>query len=87
MIKRGLEGILKNKVDYKKAIVLPGPRQVGKTTLITGIAKTLTHEYLYINGDDPSIRLAWNNPSQAFINNYIGNYFSLVLHHLKSLVT
>ena len=85
MIKRALEAILKNKVDYKKAIVLLGPRQVGKTTLITGIANTLTHEYLYINGDDPSIRLAWNNPSQAFINNYIGNYKVIVIDEAQRL--
>jgi uncharacterized protein len=85
MIKRTLETVLKNKVDYKKAIVLLGPRQVGKTTLITGIASTLNREYLYINGDDPAIRLAWNNPSQAFINNYIGNYKVIVIDEAQRL--
>ena len=77
MIKRTLEKVLKNKVDYKKAIVVLGPRQVGKTTLITEIASNLAKDYLYVNGDDPSIRLAWNNPSQAFINNYIGTYIRM----------
>jgi predicted AAA+ superfamily ATPase len=85
MIKRTLEAVLKNRVDFKKAIVLLGPRQVGKTTLITGIASTLKEDYLYINGDDPSIRLAWNNPSQAFINNYIGNYKVIVIDEAQRL--
>ncbi len=85
MIKRTLEGILKKKVDHKKAIVVLGPRQVGKTTLITQIASELTKDYLYINGDDPAIRLIWNNPSQAFIDNYIGNYKVVVIDEAQRL--
>jgi predicted AAA+ superfamily ATPase len=85
MIKRTLEKVLKNKVDYKKAIVVLGPRQVGKTTLITEIASSLAEDYLYINGDDPSIRLAWNDPSQAFINNYIGTYKVIVIDEAQRL--
>jgi len=65
--------------------VLLGPLQVGKTTLITELATTLAPEYLYINGDDPSIRLAWNNLSQAFINNYIGNYKVIVIDEAQRL--
>jgi predicted AAA+ superfamily ATPase len=72
MIKRALEDQLKNRVDYKKAIIVLGPRQVGKTTLLEEIANSLSKDFLYINGDDPAIRLLWNNPTQAFINNYIG---------------
>jgi hypothetical protein len=85
MIKRLLEPVIKNKIDYKKAIVVLGPRQVGKTTLITEIAAGLTTDYLYINGDDPAIRLAWNNPSQAFINNYIGNYKVIIIDEAQRL--
>lgn len=85
MIKRALESTLKNKIDYKKAIVVLGPRQVGKTTLITEIATGLTNDYLYINGDDPAIRLAWNNPSQAFIIKYIGNYKVIIIDEAQRL--
>lgn len=73
MIKRELEAIIQQKIDYKKALILLGPRQVGKTTLIRKIAAGIANDYLYINGDDPAVRLAWNNPTQAFIENYIGN--------------
>ncbi|HWK02104.1 MAG TPA: ATP-binding protein [Puia sp.] len=85
MIKRALETVLKQKIDYKKAIVVLGPRQVGKTTLITGIASSLAEDYLYINGDDPATRLLWNNPTQAFINNYIGNYKVIVIDEAQRL--
>src|SRR6185503_16996399 len=85
MVKRALEDILKGKVDYKKAIIVLGPRQVGKTTLITQIASELTNDYLYINGDDPAIRLLWNNPSQAFINSYTGNFKVIVIDEAQRL--
>lgn len=85
MIKRSLESILKKKIDYKKAIVVLGPRQVGKTTLINEIASSIQDDFLYINGDDPAIRLAWNNPSQAFINNYIGNYKVIVIDEAQRI--
>jgi len=85
MIKRALETVLKSKIDHKKAIVVLGPRQVGKTTLISGIAAGLTKDYLYINGDDPSIRLAWNNPSQAFIKNYISDHKVIVIDEAQRL--
>ncbi len=85
MIKRALQGALEAKVDYKKAIVVLGPRQVGKTTLISRIAASLNGDYLYINGDDPAVRLAWTNPTLAFINNYIGNYKVVVFDEAQRL--
>jgi len=85
MIKRALQGILEAKVDYKKAIVVLGPRQVGKTTLISKIAASLNGNYLYINGDDPAVRLVWNNPTLAFINNYIGNFKVVVFDEAQRL--
>ncbi|MDR6785726.1 putative AAA+ superfamily ATPase [Pedobacter africanus] len=85
MIERTLQVTLKKKVDYKKAIIVLGPRQVGKTTLISQIAADLNPEYIYINGDDPATRLSWANPSQAFINNYIGNAKVVVIDEAQRL--
>ncbi len=85
MINRHLLPILKSKVDYKKAIVVLGPRQVGKTTLINEIASGISDDYLYINGDDSAIRLLWNNPSQAFINKYIGGHKVVVIDEAQRL--
>lgn len=85
MINRSIYPILGKKVDYKKAIVVLGPRQVGKTTLITKIAKSIDDDYLYINGDDPAVRLAWDNPTQAFINNYLGTYKVVVFDEAQRL--
>ena len=77
--------MLQSKIDYKKAIIILGPRQVGKTTLINQIAASISKDYLYINGDDPAVRLQWNNPSQAFINRYIGGYKVVVIDEAQRL--
>ncbi len=85
MIERILSKKLKEKIDFKKALVLLGPRQVGKTTLITGLAKESGVDFLYLNGDDPAIRLGWNNPSYAFIEQNIGAYKMVVFDEAQRL--
>lgn len=71
MINRQLEARIIEKVNSGKVIVLLGPRQVGKTTLINLISKRLSESFLYVNGDDPGIRLIWNNPSLVLIKNLL----------------
>jgi predicted AAA+ superfamily ATPase len=85
MVKRALQQTLESKIDFKKAIVVLGPRQVGKTTLINNIAGSLNSDYLYINGDDPGLRLLWNNPTQAFINTFIGEAKVIVFDEAQRL--
>ena len=54
MIARLLEKQLLNKFGKGKTLVLIGPRQVGKTTLIK---KCLgTEDFLFLDGDDPDVR-------------------------------
>ena len=51
MIKRELYINIKEDWDNKKAIVLTGARQVGKTTLITKLVEN--KNVLLLNGDNP----------------------------------
>lgn len=39
-----------------KAIIILGPRQVGKTTLVAEILKKLKVSFLHLNGDESDIR-------------------------------
>lgn len=71
MIKRQLSEILKDKIGTGKAIILVGPRQVGKTTLITDILKD--KDYLFFDGDDPSLRALLTNPNTEQLKNLIKN--------------
>ena len=84
MINRALKKQILQRVDYKKAIVVMGPRQVGKTTMITEVAESLG-DYLYINGDNPQVRVDWNNPTQAFINSYLGKHKVVVIDEAQRL--
>ena len=59
MIKRAILTFLLKRVDFNKAIILLGARQVGKTSLIKAIANELQLPYLYFNADEPVVRDAW----------------------------
>lgn len=72
MIKRELFAILNERINLGKAIIVLGPRQVGKTTLITTILKD--KDYLFLDGDDPSIRNILTNPNTEEIRSIIGNH-------------
>lgn len=72
MINRALENNIKNRFGKGKAIFLIGPRQVGKTTLFNKILED--KEYLFLNGDDPTVRKLLSNPNLEQLKNIIGNY-------------
>ena len=52
MINRQLEKIIQQRFFKGKAILLFGPRQSGKSTLVEALLKGQTQEWLYLNGDD-----------------------------------
>lgn len=70
MIKRILEDKITSKIGLGKAIILIGPRQVGKTTLINFILEDKKH--LFLDGDDPTVRDLLTNPNTEQLNNIIG---------------
>jgi len=51
MIERQLQALIQRQWDSGKVIIVLGPRQVGKTTLLEHICK-LNGDYLFLNGDD-----------------------------------
>lgn len=48
-----------------KAIIVIGPRQVGKTTLVRQITQKLEQKVLWLTGDDPETRAQLDNISLA----------------------
>ena len=63
MIKRTLSSSIEAKLNKGKAIVVIGPRQVGKTTLINELVKE--KEYQFLDGDDPTVRALLENANTA----------------------
>lgn len=74
MIPRQLERALTNKLFKGKALLLLGPRQVGKTTLLRQILDTQSEEYQFLDGDDPTVRKLLDNPNTEQIRQILGSH-------------
>jgi predicted AAA+ superfamily ATPase len=71
MIARAIEQTLIQSIDYKKAILIFGPRQVGKTTLVKDLQKKTGTDSIYFNGDEIVTRNLWRNDQvQALIQSF-----------------
>lgn len=68
-----------NWVDKGKALVVIGPRQVGKTTLVRQISQSLGRKTLWLTGDDPQTRAVLDNVSLARMQTIIGQNEVLVV--------
>ncbi|MGB0981307.1 MAG: ATP-binding protein [Winogradskyella sp.] len=71
MYQRVLTDKIKRKIGKGKAIILIGPRQVGKTTLIRKLIDN--EEHLFLDADDPTVRSILNNPNTEQIKSIIGS--------------
>lgn len=83
MIKRVLEQTIVRKLDKGKAILLVGPRQVGKTTLIKSILEN--REYLFLDGDDPTVRNLLTNPNTEQLRSIIGNNTTIFIDEAQRI--
>ena len=73
MIPRIQENNIRSFLFKGKAILLTGPRQVGKTTLIQQLLSSIDKPTLWLSGDDPETRAQLNNISLSRIQALIGS--------------
>jgi len=73
-IKRIISEQIKKKYFQNKAIIVLGPRQVGKTTLMVHILKKLNMPYLHLNGDEADVRELLSNTTSTQLRHVIGNH-------------
>ena len=74
MIERLLKNNMSSRLHKGKALILLGPRQVGKTTLIEEMLNENGTPWLYLNGDDADTRDALSDTSATRLRTIIGNY-------------
>ena len=83
MITRTITQNLVADCDNKKAIVVIGPRQVGKTTLIQKIVEGKTT--LFLNGDDPQTRLQLATANFQFLLQLVMDYETIVIDEAQRI--
>lgn len=83
MITRTITQNLVADCDNKKAIVVIGPRQVGKTTLIQKIVEG--KKTLFFNGDDPQTRLQLATANFQFLLQLVTDYDTIVIDEAQRI--
>ena len=84
MIPRKLESIVTEALNKRKAIIIMGPRQVGKSTLL----KTLFGNesgILWINGDEPDVRSIFDHATSTSLKSHIGDRRCVVIDEAQRI--
>ncbi len=84
MIARILEKNIKTKFFKGKAIILLGPRQVGKTTLLKKMAANLK-DTLWLNADNFEVQTLFETPSSSRFKAIIKNHKVLIIDEAQNI--
>lgn len=85
MIKRKLLSLIEPKLFKRKAIIILGPRQTGKTTLIKTLIQNYPEPTLYLNADLPVVRDSLTNVGTEQLKNLIGNARIVVIDEAQRI--
>jgi len=85
MIQRELKDRLLQRIDHKKVLILFGPRQVGKTTLVKQVVSELPEKAIYFNGDDIITRNIWQTDQIALSKQSFGDKKIVVLDEAQMI--
>ena len=72
MIARSLQNAIKSRLFKGKALLLFGPRQSGKSTLVESFLEGQDKSWLYMNGDDGDIRELLTGSSATKLRSILG---------------
>ncbi|MDR1426388.1 MAG: ATP-binding protein [Bifidobacteriaceae bacterium] len=78
MIQRALEAVIRGRLGGRKAIILMGARQVGKTTLLRSMLGE-EEGVLWLNADEVRVRVMFEDLSAAGFAPYIAGYRTVVV--------
>jgi len=83
MIQRILSHTLKLHLGEGKALIVLGPRQVGKTTLLNELLKN--EDSLFLNGDDPTVRNLLQGANTLTLRQMIGSHRYLFIDEAQRI--
>ena len=84
MIKREIESVIRKSLANHKAILLMGPRQVGKSTLVREMFGA-DAGVKWFNGDDPSDRTALTDVSLSRLKLILGGSNSVIIDEAQKI--
>ncbi|MFK7969852.1 MAG: ATP-binding protein [Bacteroidia bacterium] len=84
MINRNITESVRAVIDFEKAIIIKGARQVGKTTLIHTLFDD-EQRVLWIDGDDPYTRSLWDDIAKENIKRLIENVDYIVFDEAQRI--
>lgn len=85
MIKRKLDNRIKKQLFNGKAIILVGPRQVGKTTLLRELVSKSDKRVLALNCDEPETQASLAHTNVAKLKAIIGNSELVVIDEAQKV--
>jgi len=85
MITRTIESGIKESLFQKKAILLYGARQVGKTTMLLKLIDEINISTLFLNGDEADVREMLSNTTSAQLKNIIGDNKLLIIDEAQMI--
>jgi len=86
MVVRVLVDRLMSKMGDKRLLILYGPRQAGKTTLLQLLAENLSEKIKWWNGDEPDHRAQLANPTSTELRNMIGESQYIFIDEAQRIV-
>jgi predicted AAA+ superfamily ATPase len=86
MIKRDILESIKSRLFRGKVIVLTGPRQVGKTTLLRQLTEEMDlNTVLSLNCDEPDICLLLQNVTSTQLKNLVGKHTLILIDEAQKV--
>jgi predicted AAA+ superfamily ATPase len=85
MINRMLHAAITKRIGQGKAILLLGPRQVGKTTLVRELTRTPEEKILWLNGDEADVRQLLQQTTSTRLKALIGRHTVVVIDEAQRI--
>lgn len=85
IIKREIKDQVETKLNTKKATIIYGARQVGKTTLVESIVGN-DENVLWLTGDDPDVRSTFEDITSTALKYIIGDHHTVVIDEAQRIV-
>lgn len=85
MIRRGQTAYAKARLFKGKALLVFGPRQVGKTTFVQNLIADLNKKTLFLNGDESDVLVLFESPNVSKLKNIIGDNEILVIDEAQRI--